>query len=241
MVIPTQSIPYTLKRSHRRKTIMIRINEASQVDVVAPWSAKLPDIQRFILLKQSWIVKKIQELNILSTQIVPPPSFTHGERLLFLGNRWPLYVEKSSTPAVSLHFKGDQWIVHVPQSLSEKECRAQIKERFMIWYQYQAKEILGSRLFHYSRQMGTEPQKIVIKHQKRLWGSCNYRKKIINMNWQIVMAPVKIIDYVIVHELAHLFFPNHSDRFWSKVREFFPEYKESKHWLKTHQREMILV
>ena len=104
----------------------------------------------------------------------------------------------------------------------------------------QAKEILGSRIFHYARKMQVEPKSISIKDQKRIWGSCQYRKQSINLNWRIVMSPLDVLDYVIVHELSHLVVPDHSKRFWRKVEDILPNYKQSRQWLKQNQRSMLL-
>lgn len=88
--------------------------------------------------------------------------------------------------------------------------------------------------------MGLAPQRITVKTQKRLWGSCNHHGRSINLNWMLVMTPLMVIDYVVVHELCHLLVPNHSRRFWKHVAQYFPDYQASEKWLKTHAPEMQL-
>ena len=109
------------------------------------------------------------------------------------------------------------------------------------WYRRQAEEILGSRLFHYARLIGVEPKKIAVRTQKRLWGNCDYRTRTIHLNWQIVLAPLEVMDYVVVHELCHLIVPNHSKRFWQRVEKTMPDFKKHKQWLKDHAVDMVVV
>jgi predicted metal-dependent hydrolase len=88
--------------------------------------------------------------------------------------------------------------------------------------------------------MGTEPLKIAVKTQKRIWGSCHPRTKTINLNWMLVLAPLEVIDYVVVHELSHLDVPNHSRRFWKRVSGVMPDYRRQVQWLKEHAAEMVM-
>lgn len=169
--------------------------------------------------------------------------FEHGQEFLFLGKRLQLEIAQYSPrdfESTELSFDGKLWRAAVPSELSREERQNQLKERFSIWYRMQAKEILGSRVFHYGRLMGVWPKEISIKTQKRLWGSCNFRKQKIHLNWQIVMSPLEVIDYVIVHELCHLTVPNHSKFFWRSVQKILPDYQNQRSWLKINQKEMML-
>ena len=167
----------------------------------------------------------------------------HGQELLFLGKKLQLEIAEYSPrdfQSTELSFDGQRWRAAIPLGLSREERERQLKERFLIWYRRQAREILGGRIFHYARLLGVWPKKISIKTQKRLWGSCNFRKQKIHLNWQIVMSPLETIDYVVVHELCHLQVPNHSPLFWSSVQKILPDYKSQRSWLKVHQKEMLL-
>ena len=137
-------------------------------------------------------------------------------------------------------FDGFKWVVRIPRHLSLAERQEDIKERLIQWYRLQAKEILGGRVFHFARIMKLGPQEIHVKTQKRLWGCCNYHKQTISLNWQIVMAPLAVVDYVVVHELCHLKIPNHSKQFWQKVEEVLADYQRHRSWLKINAEEMVL-
>jgi hypothetical protein len=88
--------------------------------------------------------------------------------------------------------------------------------------------------------MGVEPKKIAVRTQKRLWGCCDYHTQTIHLNWQIILSPIRVIDYVVVHELCHLTVPNHSKRFWKKVEKIIPDFKRHKQWLAVNHIDMVL-
>ena len=137
-------------------------------------------------------------------------------------------------------FDGSQWLIRLPEVESGEPHRTHIRPKMIQWYQQQAKEIIGGRVWHYARIMNVQPQTIAIRNQRRIWGSCDYRKKSIRLNWQIVMTPLSVIDYVVVHELCHLAVPNHSPRFWRKVAQVIPDYLHRQKWLKDNAWELIL-
>lgn len=228
---------------------MIRVTPGAQVDVVAPFFASESDIRGFLLEKSPWLLEKLKFFRQKtqsqgdSQGIFLNKKWESGQEFLFLGKKYALSVDaigESDQSSTQLHFDGTKWQAKTPVSLSEKQRHQQIKERFLVWYRMQAKEILGSRVFHFARLMGVSPKTISVKSPKRLWGSCNYRKQSINLNWQIIMSPLEVIDYVIVHELCHLNVPNHSKVFWSGVGKVLPDYQRQRQWLKENQKDMLL-
>lgn len=221
------SIPYALRRSGRRRTIELSVPSSTAVRVIAPRFVPLETIERFIHSRSDWIIKRIQEKRSEEERI-GHKKYETGHDFLFLGQNYPLIVEKKDYLMTRVSFSGDKWEVRANAATTEK----MIKNKLVQWYRKQAGEVLGGRVFHYSRVMGLEPQKITVKTQKRLWGSCNHHGRSINLNWTLIMAPLSVIDYVVVHELCHLEVPNHSQRFWRKVAKFMPDYKKSEEWLK---------
>ena len=87
--------------------------------------------------------------------------------------------------------------------------------------------------------LGVSLEEIHMKDQKSRWGSGSGRKNL-NFNWRIIMAPEEVCDYVIIHELCHLQFMDHSTNFWSLVSEFCPEYQKQKAWLKEHGKDLYV-
>jgi predicted metal-dependent hydrolase len=99
------------------------------------------------------------------------------------------------------------------------------------WYRTKALSRLIDKTKRYSAILKVEPTSINLKDYKAMWGSCS-PKGVVSYNWRIILAPHKIVDYIVVHELCHLIEPNHSSKYWKQVRSVIPDYKNSKEWLK---------
>ncbi len=239
---PEGLVSFLLKRSSQRRTVAIMVNEQAKVTVSAPLYSTEKFIRTFIQEKTPWIVRKVREAE-KNKAFVEQKKFDHGYEFLFLGNKCRLDVEESDVGVSTrgkIQFDGKKWEVLIPAQLTGEQRQAHIKKKLTQWYQVQAKEILGGRIFYYSRIIGVEPKKIAVRTQKRVWGNCDYNTKTIHLNWQIILSPMDVIDYVVVHELCHLIEPNHSKRFWHEVQKILPDYPKRKAWLKKNHYEMIL-
>ncbi len=222
-------IEYVLNRS-RRRSLAIRINRQAQVSVHAPTALSMSYIERFLLSKSDWIIEKSRKVQ-KDLAYLNSRKFAEGQEFLFLGRKFKM--EFSSSIHQDVLFDGQKWVVR-------KSPASFIREKMVEWYRGQAQEMLAGRVFHFARIMDVEPLKVVVRTQKHLWGSCHPFKKSIHLNWQIIMAPLRVVDYVIVHELAHLFVANHSKRFWKKVETIMPDYKKCRQWLKDNALDMML-
>jgi predicted metal-dependent hydrolase len=231
--LPTSAgmLHYALRRSSRRRTIEVRLLESSEIAVAAPHHTSLEKIQAFIYKHADWLVRKqIQIQNRLLK--IPERRYEDGQKFLFLGKEYPLQVRIVSDRQARMGFDGQSWLVSLPEEEAADSRPALIKKKLLLWYRAQAEEIFGGRVFHYGRILGATPETIVVKTQKRMWGNCHYRSKKINLNWRLVMAPMPVIDYVVVHELCHLEVPNHSSRFWRQVMQILPTCNVERQWLK---------
>jgi len=239
--IPTDlgPISFLFKRSSRRRTISICIDEKADIIVSAPFYSSEKDIFGFIRQKAGWIIDKQRESQE-NKEYLSRKRFQDGRKFLFLGKKYRLEVGIGENKRTIVDFDGIRWNVTVPRSISAEKIEQSVKKSMVKWYRQQAEEILGGRLFYYSRIMGLEPEKVAIKSLKRLWGNCDYNKRAIHLNWQVILSPVKVVDYIIVHELSHLVHPNHSSRFWKKVEKYLPDYKAQKEWLRENSLEMTL-
>ncbi len=233
-------VPFTLSRSSGRRTLTITVDEQAEVSIASPFRMKDREIHDFIHEKASWIMAKMREAE-KNRNILDQKEFDHGHEFLFLGKKCKVSVKRSDVKRSRIHFDLlTGWLIDIPKGLSCEESQDQVKKKMLQWYRAQAKEILGGRIFHYSRLMGVEPKKIAIRTQKRIWGCCDYNTQTIHLNWQIILSPIKVIDYVVVHELCHLTVPSHSKRFWSKVRKFMPDFEQYRSWLKINHLDMAL-
>lgn len=233
-------ISFVLTRSSARKTLTITIDEKSDVGVASPFRMKEREIVNFINEKAQWIIKKVNEAQ-KNKVILDQKKFDHGDQFLFLGKKFKLTIFERDIKRSHVSFNElEGWFVTVPKELSIGERRVKVKEKMLQWYRAQAEEVLGGRIFHFSRLISIEPKKIAVRTQKRIWGCCDYNTQTIHLNWQIILSPIKVIDYVVVHELCHLMVPNHSKRFWIKVEKYMPDFKRYKQWLTVNHLDMAL-
>lgn len=129
--------------------------------------------------------------------------------------------------------------VHIPQNLQDKNLILNVEVELLSWYKAQARRVLQDKLDKQAKQMQVAFHTFRLKEQKTRWGSCSSKGNI-NLNWRIIMAPDEAIDYIIIHELAHLTHLNHSDLFWQRVATFMPDYADWKQWFRDHGRELSL-
>ena len=217
----TSSINYTLTRS-KRKSIGIYIREGA-VEVRAPSKCPQSEIDRVIRSKENWIVDKIA-ISKRATEKRDNFELHYGSTILFRGQGYPITPKDGST----VGFDGKQFIL--PPNLNAD----QIKSACVSLYRHLAKAYLTERTLKYAASMGLTPITINITSAKTRWGSCS-SKKSINFSWRLIMAEDKVIDYVVVHELAHLAQLNHSHKFWSIVQSILPDYEERKRCLRDLQ------
>jgi predicted metal-dependent hydrolase len=201
--------------------------------VSAPTRVPLPEIHLFVKQKARWIELHLQrQKDELATH--QEKQFGVGESLLFLGKVLTLNAvdRQCNVPYYDA--------THQTLSLSEADYKKSIVERkrcLELWYVKQAAEYIEEKVQLYSAVMGVQPTAIKIRYYKSRWGSCNRRGQL-QFNWALMMAPAPVVDYVIVHELAHLTHFNHSPAFWQVVASIIPDHKKHRHWLK-NQRELI--
>ena len=103
----------------------------------------------------------------------------------------------------------------------------------------EARKKIADRCEWISNITGYKPVSVKISNAKKRWGSCSHMGDL-NLSWHLILAPMEIIDYVIVHELVHLEVKNHSKYFWNKVRTIMPDYDDRRHWLKQNGRDLLI-
>ena len=212
-------LPHTRIIRTRRKTIALIIEPDGSLLVRAPLRTSDASIFELIAKKASWIAKKQKEVR--STRSAHPlHCFIDGEKFLYLGETYPLKITNNSRPTLYLK---DKFYLSSAGVLRAKSV-------FTTWYKKQARQVLEERVSFYANLYSLKPKSLRITSARRRWGSCGARGNL-NFSWRLVMAPIPIIDYVVIHELVHLLEKNHSQAFWSKVNNLLPRYQESKRWL----------
>ena len=203
----------------RRRTIELTITEDARLVVRAPLRTPLHLIHGVIDKKQEWILRKIREAG--SRPALPPREFRDGERFLFLGKAYELKISRHMARPVEL---GDQLFI---SSLALPEAQRALEE----WYRGNAAKHMRGRCAYYARLIGRSPKLVRISNAAKRWGSCSPKGNL-NFSWRLMMAPPEVIDYLVVHEMAHLEVLNHSTSFWDRVALMMPDYRVHKKWLR---------
>jgi predicted metal-dependent hydrolase len=224
-------IEYRLTRSaKRKKTVQLFVRASGEVEVLAPVLFSLRVIEGFIQRKAEWILGRIKALKERESQ--RQKDLSQGTGFLYLGRTYPFLLRDSKEAWGRIHFDDAGWTIDVPEGTG-KISRAEYARRFLEkWYKVRAKIVLDERVAFYAGKIGEFPKEVHIRSPKRLWGSCHPVKRVLHFNWKIIMAPIEVVDYVVVHELSHLKVADHSRRFWAMVEKFYPSYKNYKGWLK---------
>ena len=209
---------YELIRS-KRKTLGLYI-KGGRLEVRAPLSLSKKEIDNFVTSKTDWISSKLANSQAVS-QTREDFSLNYGDMVLYLDNEYPIGEQEGNR----VGFDDERF--YMPPRLTQD----QIKSACAQIYRMLAKQHLTNRVMEFSKQMGVLPVVVKINGAKSRWGSCS-AKKSLNFSWRLIMADSEVVDYVVVHELAHITEMNHSSRFWAIVEGVLPDYMERKERLR---------
>lgn len=201
------AFPLEIKLTNRRASIGFRIQNG-KVMVHAPKSISAGELERIISSRAERLEKKMS--NFLKTSL-------KKDQIYFLGKKVSINEETV--------FNGN--VISLPVDLSQQNLLQQ-------WYGIQAHNIITPRVKEISKRTALFPVKVEFKFFKSIWGNCN-RNKVVKLNILLVMCPLEVIDYVIIHEFCHLKEMNHSAKFWQLVGYHCPNYKKSIKFLKESQ------
>ncbi|EGT3616425.1 M48 family metallopeptidase [Clostridium perfringens] len=210
----------------KRKTMSIEISAEGEVKVRAPIDVPEEIIIEQVRKKGKWIIeKKEQAENRIAKRV--DKSYKDGDLFMYLGNEYPLKIKYSPfLKGVSVQIREEKLVVHMVQYDKEK-----IKRAIELWYREEGLKIIKERIKHYLSFYPLKPRSIKVKEQKRRWGSCTYYNDLL-FNWRCIMAPMRVLDYIVVHEMTHMIHKNHSKNYWEAVAKIMPDYEEKKIWLK---------
>lgn len=208
-------------RKSKRKTLSIIVEHNCKIIILAPKSMTDEEISKVIKEKEFWIYKQIADFNILNQSKIER-ELINGEGFLYLGRSYKLHIVDEQDVALKL--------INGVFQLRKKELKIG-KAVFKDFYRTKGLVKITERVEKYSKLMGLNPSSIKVMELQSHWASCGTNNSL-NFNWKCVMAPYSVIDYIVVHELAHLIYPNHSEEFWSEVDKVLPEYRKSLEWLR---------
>ena len=210
-----KQIPYTLKRSKRR-TIGLRIDERG-LTVSVPLRASEKWLHSVLLEKTEWVVEKLESWQ---SKRAPGIEWRDGASIPFRAETFVLQLVPKVRGAKP---RLQEEVLLVP--VGEDAEAERIEKAVTAWYRVEALRVFEECIAHFSRLMNVSPREIKLSSARTQWGSCTVHR-VVRLNWQLVKMPLHLIDYVVVHELAHLVEMNHSAAFWRVVESACPDYKQ---------------
>jgi len=211
-----KDISYTLKRSNR-KTASIYIERDGQVSLLVPKRLTTRQVEELIESKRRWIYRNLAEWKDLNAAKIRR-EYVNGEGFLYLGRTYRLQlVEIQGKP---LMLKDGYFRLRADNGTTPDTA-------FREFYREKGKKRIGERVAYYQAKMGVEPKVVKIIDLKNRWASCSPGGNL-NFHWKCMLAPPTVLDYIVVHELAPLTYPNHTKAFWNEVDKVMPDYQERK-------------
>lgn len=204
----------------RQVRVILRVVDGT-LQVSAPRRVMQSTIEQVIMQHHEWVINELKRTtNRIKRPIAP------GDQILLFGTYWSL---RQTSSVQSPTCTESQQAILVPPTRSDVEGHQAVYELL--------REIAAQRLRPFAKALAEKfhlvPNRIVVKEQKRRWGSCSSKRNI-NLNWRLIQAPQDVQAYVIIHELAHLEQMNHSEQFWKLVRAMMPEFETHRNWLYRH-------
>ena len=219
-----KDIRYNLKRS-RRKTASIYIERDGQVSLLVPETLSDTEIDALIESKRKWIYTGLAEWQDLNAAKVKR-EYVNGESFLYLGRNYRLKLTDGQVKPLLL--KNGYFCLR-----PDKSASGDAEKAFKTFYREKGKVKITERVDYYKGRMGVTPKAVRIIDLKNRWASCSAKGNL-NFHWKVMMTPMKILDYIVVHVLAHFTFPNHTKSFWNELDKVLPDYKERKEWLRVN-------
>lgn len=206
----------------RRRTIALIVEQDGSLTVRAPLHMSEASIREFVESHARWIHRK--QVRAKATPLPSRKDFVDGESFFFLGREYPLRIVAHQRPGLIL--KDGEF--HLSAAALPKAS-----ETFVRWYKTQALAVITPLVERRASQNELAYQKIRVTSARTRWGSCS-SSGTLSFTWRLVLAPLEVIDYVVVHELVHTKIKNHSSRFWRGVMQIVPQYKIHVQWLKNN-------
>lgn len=225
-----KDIQYTLQRSNR-KTASIYIERDGRVSVYVPKKLTNKQVEELLENKRKWIYRNLAEwedLNATRTQ----REYVNGEGFFYLGRSYRLKLVDQQEATLMLK---DGHFCLRSNNGSAPDADAEFKE----FFREKGKKRIPDRVAFYQDRMDVEATAVKIIDLKNRWASCSSNGNL-NFHWKCMMAPPNILDYIVVHELAHLIHTNHTEAFWNEVDKVMPDYRDRKEWLRVNGAGMDL-
>lgn len=221
-------IQYELLRSGQRKTVDVVIERDGHVSLRAPEHFREEQADAVVKQKRFWIYRTLAEWRDLNASRVIR-EWVNGEGFLYLGSSYRLLLVQGQD--VALVLKDGRFCLR--RELVDQGGEAVARKTFEAFYREKGQERIQNRVTYFAPKVGVKPASVQVKEIGYQWATCAPTGDL-SFHWKCMMAPPKVIDYIVVHELCHLHHGDHTDAFWNEVDKVMPDYYERKGWLRSH-------
>jgi len=212
----------------------IYIDVYGNIELRIPTRTPEGEVDALVQSKWNWIIEKSDEMKE-KTKGFREKDYKDKETLLLLGENIPVTIEVDiSLKKPIACFKEDHIQVTTPN-----QDQALIQKALTRFYKKKCKEIIEKRIAYYQPNFKVKPRSIRISSNKKSWGTCNNLKEL-TFNWKLAMAPLQVVDYVVVHEMCHMIHLNHDRSFWRLVGKYMPDYETCQAWLRESHWKMVV-
>ena len=229
-----REIPYLVTYNRRRSRISIVVHPGKTVEIRAPEGVPGSVLHRVLEERSDWIRKKIE--------LAPPARVTReyadGEIFFFLGSACTLRYNRDLSPGV-VTISGENLQLGLPPGIEGEPARKFARDHVIAWYRSGATRVIHDLCLSCSARIGIEPPGFRVRNIAGRWGSCSHNNHL-NFTLRLVMAPERLVRYVVVHELCHIRQKDHSPVFWAHVKEIVPDYQACREELKALGYQFVL-
>ena len=212
----------------KRKTMSIEVETTGEVTVIAPVGTSSDDVIEKVKSRAGWIVSKQYESKFINDTKINREAVS-GESYMYLGRNYSLDIRvDENIDNISVKLFQGKFVVNT--YIKDEDL---IKKAMENWYREKTLAKVKERVSYYSSYFNNEVTTVKVKEQKKRWASCTSKNELL-FNWRCVMAPVFVLDYIVVHEMCHMEYKNHSKDFWNRVYAVMPDYEVRKSWLKNN-------
>jgi predicted metal-dependent hydrolase len=229
IMLDNNAICYSLKRSYKAKYIRLEIHRQTGLTIFIPRFYKISELSDLIQKKKLWIIKKLNEINRDRLKKETQDEFN----LPYLGKSLKMKTQSNRKLPESIVLAGSTLIINHRQSNNG------LGRVIEAWYREQAEIIIKKKAGDLCKDMDVTYNRLTIRKARTRWGSCS-QKGNLNFNWKLILVPEPVIDYIVIHELAHLKEMNHSQRFWNLVTRYCPQWRQHKKWLEEHEADLTI-
>jgi predicted metal-dependent hydrolase len=223
-----KDVSYNVKRS-KRKTISIYVERDGSVSILAPQQMEDSELEAAVKTKEYLIYKHLAEWEMLNRSKVER-EYVNGQSFLYMGRNYRLQLVETQDVPLKLqsgYFK------------LRKRDQQKAQQHFIDFYKSRGLPHIVKRVNEYQKKMDVTPKNIRIMELQHRWASCS-KEGNLNFHWKSLMAPGSVLDYIVIHELAHIRHYDHSPAFWKEVEKVMPEFHRQVNWLKEHGAGMDL-